>query len=104
MNLASRLEHEAAPGSVLISYETFANVKDEILCEEKGRIRVKGIAYPVATYRVIGVRDEGADPPIRADLPHLRLEAEPASMTPDERERAATALRDALARLTGNRP
>lgn len=34
VNLASRLEHEAAPGSVLISYETHANVKDEILCEE----------------------------------------------------------------------
>ena len=36
VNLASRLEHEAPPGSVLISYETFAHVKDEILCEEQG--------------------------------------------------------------------
>ena len=35
VNLASRLEHEAPPGAVLISYETFAHVKDEIHCEER---------------------------------------------------------------------
>ncbi len=33
---------------MLISYETFAHVRDEIHCEEHGHIRVKGIAYPVA--------------------------------------------------------
>ncbi len=52
VNLASRLEHEASPGSVLISYETFAHVRDTILCEEQGHIRVKGIAYPITTYLV----------------------------------------------------
>ena len=63
VNLASRLEHEAPPGGVLISYETFAHVKDEIYCEERGPIRVKGIAYPIATYRVIGLNYSGADVP-----------------------------------------
>ena len=52
-NTASRLESAAQPGEILISYETFANIKDEILCEEEGQIDVKGIAYPVATYRVV---------------------------------------------------
>jgi len=28
VNLASRLEHEAPPGGILISYETYAHVKD----------------------------------------------------------------------------
>ena len=42
VNLASRLEHEAPPGGVLISYETFAHVKDEILCEERGHIQRQG--------------------------------------------------------------
>jgi len=50
VNLASRLEHEAPPGKILISYETFAHVKDEISCEEVGKM---GIAYPVTTYRVV---------------------------------------------------
>ena len=29
---------------MLISYETFAHVKDEIHCQQHGHIRVKGIA------------------------------------------------------------
>ena len=73
VNLASRLEHEAAPGSVLISYETWANVKDEILCEEQGSISVRGIAYPVTTYRVVDLKDNlpAASAAIRAQTPHL---------------------------------
>ena len=56
VNLASRLEQEAAPGTVLISFETFAQVKDAIECEELGQLRVKGIAYPIATYRVVDLK------------------------------------------------
>src|SRR5919107_344458 len=53
VKLASRLEHEAPPGGILISYETYAHVKDEVACEGMGHIQVRGIAYPVATFRVI---------------------------------------------------
>ena len=100
VNLASRLEHEAAPGSVLLSYETFAHVKDEIVCEEQGQVRVKGIAYPVATYRAVGLRTDGAtDGAIRAELPHLKLALDPGSMSDEEKAAAAAALRAALERL-----
>ncbi|CAH2402654.1 Adenylate cyclase, class 3 [Mesorhizobium escarrei] len=101
VNLASRLEQEAPPGAVLISYETFAQVKDTIDCDELGRIHVKGIAYPVATYRVIDVKTNlvAARRAVRTELPHLRLEAEPELMSADERDQAATALRDVLDRL-----
>jgi PAS domain S-box-containing protein len=101
VNLASRLEHEAAPGSVVISYETYANVKDEILCEEQGNINVRGIAYPVTTYRVVDLKANlAADTEtIRADTPHLRLEVRPQMMSPGEREQAVIALRAALDRL-----
>ena len=47
VNLASRLEHEAPPGKILISYETFAHVKDDISCEEVGKM---GIAYEIQQY------------------------------------------------------
>ena len=53
VNLASRLEREAPPGGVLISYETFAHVREEIHCEERGPIHVKGIAYPIVTYEAV---------------------------------------------------
>ena len=53
VNLASRLEAAATPGEILMSYETYANVRHQIHCEERGHISVKGIAYPVATYQVV---------------------------------------------------
>ena len=31
-------------------------MKDDIHCEEHGNIRVRGIAYPVTTYRVIDLK------------------------------------------------
>jgi len=101
VNLASRLEHEALPGSVLISYETFAHVKDEIQCEERGQIHVRGIAYPVGTYAVVPLE---ADPRpggshVHTELPHLKLEADPDLMSAEERDQAAAALRQALHRF-----
>ena len=102
VNLASRLEHEAQPGSVLISYETFAHVKDEVQCEEPGEIRVKGIAYPVATYRVVDLKANLPDTrcAIRAELPHLKIDARPELMSNDERARAAAALRQIADQLS----
>ena len=53
VNLASRLEHAAAAGGILISYETYAHVKGKVRCNKHGEIQLKGIADPVATYEVI---------------------------------------------------
>ena len=102
VNLASRLEHEAPPGDVVISYETYAQVKDEIHCEEYGNIRVRGIAYPVTTYRVVDLKANlgSASDTIHAQFPHLRLELEPHLMTAEERGQAAVALRQALDRVS----
>jgi class 3 adenylate cyclase len=104
VNLASRLEHEAEPGSVLISYETYAHVREEVLCEEQGHIRVKGIAYPVTTFRAVGLVDDVAAPlrSVRADLPHLALKMEPQRMSAEQRSEAVAVLREALGRLTGD--
>jgi PAS domain S-box-containing protein len=103
VNLTSRLEREASPGGILISFETFALVKDEFLCEEQGRIQVRGIAHPVATYRVLGPKPDPRDIAAmsRADLPHLRVEIEPELMSDEERLQAAAALRRVLAILEG---
>ncbi len=55
VNLASRLETTAEPDQILISYETYALVKDKIACEPKGEIHVKGIARAIKTFQVIGL-------------------------------------------------
>ncbi|CAN7507323.1 PAS-domain containing protein [Pararhizobium sp. LjRoot255] len=101
VNLASRLEQEAPPGAVLISYETFAQVKDTIACVELGHVQIRGIAYPVTTFRVLDLKANlvAARSAVRTELPHLKLEAEPELMSFDERNQAATALREALDRL-----
>ncbi|HET9716343.1 MAG TPA: adenylate/guanylate cyclase domain-containing protein [Pseudolabrys sp.] len=95
VNLASRLEHEAPPGGILLSFETYALVKDTVRCEERGSIKVKGIAQPVAIYAVVGVEESAGE----ADTAHLRLELEIDRMTADERKAASQALRRALGLL-----
>jgi PAS domain S-box-containing protein len=106
VNLASRLEQEALPGTVLVSYDTFAHVKDEIHCEERGQVRVKGIAYPIAVYGAVDLKVNRVATPeiIRAEMPHLRLQMEPDLMSAGERARAAATLRGALERLAGELP
>lgn len=95
VNLTSRLEHEAPPGGVLISFETYAHVRDNVRCEERGLVQVKGIAEPVATYAVIGLHQDLE----KADTRHLKLELEVDRMSDDERKAAADALRRALGLL-----
>jgi class 3 adenylate cyclase/HAMP domain-containing protein len=98
VNTASRLESSATPGEILISYETFAHVRDLIHCEEHGEIEVKGIAYPVATYQVLDSYENlGMERRhFRQDHPYVKLDLDLDAMTSDDREQAATVLRRAL--------
>ena len=99
VNLASRLEQLAELGGILISYETYALVKDEIHCKELGRSNLKGIPYPVASFEVIDRVDNlvAADQQVRVALPHMDLAANFGLMSDQDRDEAAAALRKALA-------
>jgi adenylate cyclase len=57
VNLANRLQSCAEPDQILISHETYSHVKDEIHCEKKEIIKVKGLAYPVQAYQVIDFKE-----------------------------------------------
>jgi class 3 adenylate cyclase/PAS domain-containing protein len=102
VNTASRLESLAAPGEILISYETFAHVKELIRCEEHGETEVKGIAYPVATYRVIDTYENlGRERRhFREEHSNVKLDIDLEAMTGDDRRPAADILRRALTLLT----
>ena len=54
VNLASRLESNAMTGQILISQETYALIKKDIICKKKDEIKVKGIAHKIQTYQVVG--------------------------------------------------
>lgn len=53
VNLASRLESIAVTGQILISEETYALIKNDIVCEKKDEIKAKGIAHKIQTYQVL---------------------------------------------------
>jgi class 3 adenylate cyclase len=103
VNTASRLESLAEPGEILISYETYAHVADQIACEERGEVEVKGLAYPVTAYQVIGARggDERTTDPVKLELTAL-LGKDPGSMSAAERRAAIARLSDALNHLSRN--
>ena len=102
VNLASRLEAAATPGEILISFETYANVRDRIHCEERGRISVKGIAYPVATYQVVDAYANLGTERLfmHEERPNLRLDLDLDAMSASDRNHAAAVLREALNRLS----
>jgi class 3 adenylate cyclase len=107
VNLASRLETAATPGEVLISYETYAHVSDQVACEEHGEIDVKGIAYPVATYRVVDSYENlGRERRhFHEEHSNVKLDIDLETMTKTDREPAADILRRALDLLTeGDKP
>jgi class 3 adenylate cyclase len=51
-NLTARIQTACEPGGILISHTTWALVKDQIPCKERGEIRVEGLHYPVRVYEV----------------------------------------------------
>lgn len=106
VNTAARLETAAAPGEILISYETFAQVRDQIACEEHGEIEVKGLAYPVATYLVRDAYDRlhQRHHRLREEHGSMKLDLDLEAMTASDRQQAARALRRALALLSESAP
>jgi class 3 adenylate cyclase len=52
VNLAARLQASSEPDCILLSHSTWVLVKDEIPCEAKGELQVKGFQQPVSVYAV----------------------------------------------------
>ena len=98
VNLASRLQSHAEPGSILISHETYSLVKDIVLAEEQDPIQAKGFAKPVRNYKVLDQFDEliGQGRVIREEQDGLRLFLDLQKL---DKVNAVQTLENALARL-----
>jgi adenylate cyclase len=97
-NLAARLEQSAEPGGIVLSYETYALVRDIVSAREQPAIRVKGINRDVIPFVIDGLLD-GAGTTIRivnVHAPGLDLYLDPSQITSEEAERVRKILRDAL--------
>ena len=104
VNLAARLENACRASEILISYETYSHVKDQISCRLEGQIQAKGFSEPVSTYQVIDLHENIQENkrPIRASSGHLRLEIDIGQMTPEELRDTAKTLRDTAEQLDSN--
>ncbi|MBP5280081.1 MAG: adenylate/guanylate cyclase domain-containing protein [Erysipelotrichaceae bacterium] len=54
VNTASRLEGQAKAGTVIISQAVYERVKDRLICEDAGKVTLKGKAEEAQIYRVLG--------------------------------------------------
>jgi adenylate cyclase len=111
VNLASRLEQGAAPDQILISHDTRELVKERIACDPVGEITVRGMAYPVRTYAVLGHTLEGPPPdegtPSDEETPSIESlvqSLDPSKLAPEQAEAAREALRRALGALEETSP
>ena len=65
VNLASRLEHAAPVGGILISHDTYRHVRGIFKVEALDPIQVKGKTEPVQVYVVYGIRPQAFRVPTR---------------------------------------
>ena len=101
VNLAARLESLAEPGEILISYETFSQVKDKGMCRDKGEITVKGFNRPVPMYQIVDFRrDIGAGQSfIEHETGGFALYLDTDKVDQEERTRIVKALENAAEKL-----
>ena len=101
VNLTARLESSADPGGILMSYESFALVKDLIDAEERESITMSGIHRDVKAYSVLNVL--GEDVPRRNLLTHddtgIQLSVNPSLLKGASRRKAVMKLKAVLEEL-----
>jgi adenylate cyclase len=101
VNLAARLESAADPDGILMSYETYALVRDFVQAEERKEITTKGINREVRTFAVTNIHSGHADEErlLRRELQGFTLLLDFAQLTDADRRAAIREIEAALDRL-----
>lgn len=99
-NLAARLQSIAPAGGIMLSYETYANVRDMVDAEAGEQISMKGISRPIVPYLVRGVRGELAGDTVITETDEgLSLTLDTTDLDPARAARLRDKLQSALAQL-----
>jgi len=100
-NLAARLQSIADPGHIVVSFETYALVRDIAAARELSPISMKGIGREVVPYAIEGITDApGRQAPIFTEhLAGLDLDFDLSRVEAGDAERIGAVLRDAMAAL-----
>jgi adenylate cyclase len=101
VNLAARLQSIAEPGHIVISYETYALVRDMLVAHPLSPITMKGISREVVPYAVEGMLDEAGQKVqvLSEQMAGLDFYLNPSMVHPDSAERIRGLLQDAISAL-----
>ena len=101
VNLSARLEGKSDPGGILMSYETYALVKDLIRAEEQKPMTVKGIAREIRPFAVTNIYENLDDERrfIRRETEAMQLAVDLDKLTGEQRTKAIYELEGVLERM-----
>jgi class 3 adenylate cyclase len=101
VNLSARLEGKSDPGGILMSYETYALVKDLITAEEQKPMTVKGIAREIRPFAVTNIYENLDDERrfIRRETEAMQLAVDLDKLTGEQRTKAIYELEGVLERI-----
>ena len=103
-NLAARLQSIAEPGQIVISYETFALVRDIVVAQALPPITMKGISREIVPYAVQGTLDAAGEKIeiFSAHMAGLDFYLDPRMVNTNHAEHIRTVLQEALKALERN--
>lgn len=94
VNLASRIESCAEPGSVCISEDTYLLVRDKFAAVPTQKFKPKGLAAAVQLYRVLDAGEEHAG--VDVIEPGFELKIRQQDLTPEAKAKLKQQLQDVL--------
>jgi class 3 adenylate cyclase len=101
VNLAARLEQTSDVGGIMMSYETYALVKDVVRTEERPSIRAKGIAGDIRVFAVVNPAGalESERRVLLRERPGMKVMLDLDRLPVDQRAAAIGELKDIVGRL-----
>ena len=100
VNLAARLESQADADGILLSYETFALVRDMVDAEERPSIEAKGIRREIRPFALADFLDPSAeDRFIRYSRDGVTIRIDPKKLTDEDRQETLAQLAEVIDRL-----
>ena len=103
-NLAARLQSIAEPGRIMISYETYALVRDMVVAHAQPPITMKGITRQIVPYLITSTLGAAGEKSLifSEHMTGLDLYLDPSMVDSSHSEHVCTVLKNALKALEGS--
>ena len=100
VNLAARLQSQADPDGILLSFETYALVRDIVDAEERPSIEAKGIRREIRPFALVNYLDQsGEDRFIRCNRDGVSIRIDLKKLSDENRQEALKLLAEVMERL-----